>query len=255
MDSPRAPDPDDSARRVVSPTVHVLDLLATPEGLFEEPRRGPWGERVPEAWEFLPSPRKPLGAFAKWPQRRYLGVTALVGAVIIVVSFLQWGMRLDLSVSGADVYARGEVWRLVTALLVHGDLAHLGSNMLPFLFFGWMLYAYFGFWIFPALALPMGIASNAVTVALYPPQTHLLGASGMVYAMIALWLTLYLRFDKERTVSRRLVRAVGFALMMLMPTSYEPGVSHLAHASGFVAGVTSGFIVMPFVSVRDPSRT
>lgn len=242
---------------VVSPTVYVLDLLAPPEvsqGAGSAVRRGPWGEPVPEPWEFLPSPRKPLGAFAKWPGPRFARTTLLLGALIAFASMVQWAAGLDLSASGAEVYGKGELWRLLSALVVHGDLAHLGSNMLPFLFFGWMLQSYFGFWVFPLLALPIGLASNAITVAIYSPQTHLLGASGMVYGMIALWLVLYLRFDQDRALPKRVARAVGFALLMLMPTTYEPGVSHLAHASGFVAGLTGGFIVMPFVIVRDPSR-
>jgi membrane associated rhomboid family serine protease len=241
---------DDLSKESV-PSVHVLDLLVRPE--VETPR-GPWGEPVPEAWEFLPSPRKPLGAFSRWPLRKYAVMTLLLGAFISAVSLIQWAAGLDLSASGHNVYAKGEVWRLVTALLVHGDLGHLGSNLLPFLFFGWMLQSYFGFWIFPVLALPIGIASNALTVALYDSRLHLLGASGMIYGMIALWLVLYLRFDVDRALPKRIARAVAFALLMLMPTTYDANVSHLAHASGFVAGLTGGFVVMPFVKVRDPSR-
>jgi rhomboid protease GluP len=229
-------------------------MAPSEEGDFPFAQRGPWGEPVPEPWEFLPTPRKPLGAFSRWPLPKYARMTLLLGLLICAASLLQWGAGLDLSASGKAVFANHEYWRLFTALIVHGDLAHLGSNMLPFLFFGWMLQSYFGFWVFPLLALAVGIASNAITVSLYPAQTHLLGASGMIYGMIALWLVLYLRFDEERAVPKRIARAIGFALLMLMPTTYDPAVSHLAHASGFMAGLTGGFIVMPFVVVRDPSK-
>lgn len=240
----------DEPKKVTISSAHVLDLLVRPEADLP---RGPWGEPVPEPWEFLPAPRKPLSPFARWPQRKFAIVTVLFALFLSAVSMVQWGAGLNLAASGHDVYVKGEVWRLFTALLVHGDLGHLGSNLLPFLFFGWMLQAYFGFWIFPVLALPIGLASNALTVALYDSKLYLLGASGMIYGMIALWLVLYLKFDGERALPKRLMRAIAFALLLLMPTTYDPGVSHLAHASGFVAGLTGGFVVMPFVSVRDPS--
>lgn len=225
------------------------------EGSLPVPRaRGPWGEPVPEPWEFLPSPRRDKGVFEKWPRYAHALIPALVGVAFLCVSLLQWiGFGWNGAASGAAVFGRGEVWRLFTALLAHGDLGHLASNLLPFLFYGWMLQSYFGLWVFPLLALVAGLVSNAVTIALYPPQLQLLGASGMIYGMVALWLVLYLRFDSQRRMPQRVARAVGFALLMLMPTTYEPQVSYLAHASGFAAGLAGGFIVAPFVSLRDPT--
>ena len=208
----------------------------------------------PEAWEFRPAPRRALGVFERWPSRRHALVPVLIALSFFAISLLQWNVpAFDGSASGAAVYARGEWWRIFSALFVHGDLGHLASNLLPFLFFGWMIQAYFGFWLFPAFSFLVGMVSNAVTVALYPPGSHLVGASGMIYGMIALWLVLYLRFDKERRPPVRAMRAVGFALLLLFPTTYEPQVSYLAHASGFAAGMAGGFIALPFVSPRHPS--
>lgn len=237
-------------------SVPAHDAVATVDAAEPPPprARGPWGEPVPEPWEFLPSPRRAKGLFEKWPRASHALVPAFLGFAFLGVSLVQWsGLGWNGAASGAAVYGRGEAWRLITALFAHGDLGHLGSNMLPFLFYGWMLQSYFGWKLFPLFAFVTGLVSNAVTVALYPSQVQLLGASGMIYGMVALWLVLYLRFDKQRKMPQRVARAVGFALMMLMPTTYEPQVSYLAHASGFAAGLTGGFIVAPFVTLRDPT--
>jgi len=41
---------------------------------------------------------------------------------------------------------------------------------------------------------------------------------------------------------------------MLVPSSLSPQTSYLAHAIGFGTGLLSGFILMPFIKIKDPVK-
>ncbi len=93
--------------------------------------------------------------------------------------------------------------------------------------------------------------SNAATIWVYEPRTHLVGASGMLYGMVALWLVLYVRFETRFSVPMRIFRAIGVSLLLLFPTTFEEQTSYMAHAAGFVIGLGVGFGLANFVTVRD----
>ena len=122
-----------------------------------------------------------------------------------------------------------------------------------FIVFGWALKAYYGYAVFPVISLATGALTNLIAVSIYPPEVRLLGASGMVYGMAALWLVLFLRYDTGHYLPVRLVRVLGFTMVILIPSTLEPHVSYLAHGVGFLCGLLAGIVLLPFVSPRDPS--
>jgi len=158
----------------------------------------------------------------------------------------------QLMVSG-DSLARHEYWRLLTSLLVHSGVSHLLANAPVLLVFGWMLKAYFGAVVFPGISLVVGWGTNLIVATLYPPAVYLCGASGMGYGMVGIWLVLYVRHDVRYSVSMRFFRAAGFSLIMLIPSGFDPNVSYLAHATGFMLGIIAGCIMMPLRTPLEPS--
>ena len=211
---------------------------------------------VPDEADFAPSPPKPRGPLTRLPTRQGLMVPLAFYSVCAAVSFLGWEYpsRFDFTASGVAVFERSEWWRLVTSLFAHKDIAHLTANGPMLVLFGWLLRHYFGLKAFPFVAVLCGVASNLVTIKMYEPAQRLLGCSGMNFALVALWLVLYIRFDTGRKMPRRLVHALGFAMAMLLPTEYEANVSYLAHASGFAAGVLAGLVFWPFFSVAGAAQ-
>jgi len=153
-------------------------------------------------------------------------------------------------VSRETVFLKHEYWRLLTAIFTHADIVHLLSNIPLFFFFGLFLYEYFGFILFPVLSLIIGVSANAVTIYFYPETVRLVGASGMVYGMVSLWLILYIYHDTDHTIPIRIFRSTGFTLIILFPTTYDPETSYMVHAAGFFIGILSALMVLPFVSVR-----
>jgi membrane associated rhomboid family serine protease len=97
-------------------------------------------------------------------------------------------------------------------------------------------------------ALILGILTNICTLLTYDPHVHLLGASGAVYALAALWQTLYFVFEKNRSAREKFWRCIGFTAIVLFPNTFEITVSYEAHAFGFLLGMCEGLLVVPLLS-------
>jgi rhomboid protease GluP len=213
---------------------------------------GPRGEVIPEPWEFKAKPRAILGPMDKFPALGWMLPGLIFLSLAFGVSVFSWNDRsIETATSGFDLFHNGQLFQLLTALFAHGSIEHFLSNALPLLVFSWLLAGYFGFWLFPVVPLVIGVLSNLVTVSVYAPNVRLLGASGMIYGMVALWLVLFLKFSKNVNWVVKVMRSAGFVLLLLFPTQYEPHVSYLAHASGFAVGVGAGFVVLPFVKTNS----
>lgn len=143
-----------------------------------------------------------------------------------------------MAASGESVFGRGEWWRLWTTLFAHADLGHLLSNSLLFFVLGALLAGHFGAFVFPVASFVLGGVVNAMILKTYDPAVRLIGASGVVFLMGGIWLTLYLLIHRERTFGQRALRSLGVALALFMPTqAFDPSVSYRTHALGFAAGV------------------
>jgi rhomboid protease GluP len=86
----------------------------------------------------------------------------------------------------------------------------------------------------------LGAVAMGLTLQTYPPDVALLGASGLVYVLAAFWLSSFVLIERRLSPMARLLRATGFALLTLLPTSFDPHVSYRAHAIGFTLGLVWG---------------
>jgi membrane associated rhomboid family serine protease len=126
------------------------------------------------------------------------------------------------------------------------------SNAIGFGVLSFLLYGYYGPRVYPLGTLALGVVVTAVSLRTYPATTSLVGASGVVYMMAAFWLTLYLFVERRLALSARLVRAIGFGLIVLVPSAVEPQVSYRTHAIGFAVGAL--FAVAFFEKKKDELR-
>jgi rhomboid protease GluP len=170
------------------------------------------------------------------------GPAAVFGLLTVLgFSLLFWsdigGYASRLPASQELVLAEGQYWRLFTTIFIHADLRHLVSNAPGILGFGYLLYGYYGFKVYPCITLISGALVTLISLITYPPRTFLLGASGVIYFMAAFWLTLYIFLERRFTFGRRFLRAAGFVLIVLFPTSFSPETSYRAHTIGFGVGV------------------
>ncbi len=141
-----------------------------------------------------------------------------------------------------NVFSGKEYWRIFSAILIHSDLGHYASNAVAIFALGYLLLGWFSWRVFPLYCFLLSGLVNAIALKTYEPQTRLLGASGMVYLMAGFWLMSYILIQRSKTMSRRIIRAMGVTLGTLFPTTFEVEVSYRTHAIGFIVGLLFALI-------------
>jgi membrane associated rhomboid family serine protease len=149
---------------------------------------------------------------------------------------------------GALVGSFGEVepLRLLSAMFVHANVAHLVMNLWVFTDLGRELERELKgarFILVFLLSGALGFVAGQLWYAPYPPPT--MGASGAVFGLIGAVVGVLLgRRDPEW--KRALVRNIVYALILSL---LMPGVNNAAHLGGLGAGVGLGFVFQ-----REPRR-
>jgi membrane associated rhomboid family serine protease len=183
------------------------------------------------------------------PAQPHAGIAAFAYALTLVLAgYLagQGAFGIDWLDSGAlqsGAVRSGELWRAVTALTLHFDVAHLIAN----LGFG-MLFGYFaGQLLGPGVAwlsiLGAAAGANLLTALIRPAAQISAGASTAVFATLGLlaayaWQQRYSR--AERWAYRYAPIVAGIALLAFLGVGGER-TDVLAHLAGFVSGVISGW--------------
>lgn len=105
-----------------------------------------------------------------------------LSGIIILIFILQVLFRgfTELFVLDSLVW-RGEPWRFLSAIFLHGGLAHLIYNLFALILFGSILESLIGGRKFMAVFFLSGILSNVVAVNFYSSS---LGASGAIFGVI-----------------------------------------------------------------------
>jgi rhomboid protease GluP len=199
-----------------------------------------------DRWDFEGIPVVKETHLTRKPAPRSFAVALASVTAMFLVSLLYWsdafGIAGLLPASREAVFERGDYWRLLTSLFAHADFRHFLSNGIVFGVLAFLLFGYYGALAYPGLSVPLGALVTALSLRSYPPDTLLVGASGAVYWMAGFWLTLYLLVERRTRLRSRFVRAVGFGLIVLVPTAIEPHVSYRTHAIGFGLGVAAGLL-------------
>lgn len=192
----------------------------------------------------LPGP--PRGILYERPPKGRVWVVGLFASLCVCASLALWytDMGQILWVSRHSIFHDAEYWRLLTAIFTHGDIGHLLANLPFVVIFAWLLRAYFGFLAFPLVSLLVGVVTNLATIALYPEHVRLIGASGMLYAMVAMWIAFYYRYEVRYSFGKKLQRIIGVLLVLFFPSAYDQGTSYLSHIFGFVFGLLAAFILI-----------
>ena len=111
------------------------------------------------------------------PRKWSFEVAVLSVVVIQAVSLLAWrnggALLPTLAATREGVVHQHEYWRLLTAVAVHADVMHVVSNAVLLAFFAYLLFGYFGFWVFPVLTVTMGALTNYFSILTYPPEASL----------------------------------------------------------------------------------
>lgn len=144
------------------------------------------------------------------------------------------------------------LWGILFMPFLHGGLAHLAANTLPFLVLGWlvMLPRLRDFW---AVTIITMLAGGALLWLLGASRAVYIGASGLIFG--------YFGFLLMRGFFERSIRAIVIAVLVaavyggliwgIVPQ--RPGVSWEAHLFGLLAGAFAAYLLSPPRSRLRPS--
>ena len=129
----------------------------------------------------------------------------------------------------------GEVWRLFTAIFVHADILHIFGNMVFLLIFGLRAEDMFDIKEYLLIYFLSGLSGGLLTLALWPPDTLSVGASGAIFGVLGATI-IYARHSIRQSIIGALMYAFFFFVINL-----GPDVNYLAHLGGLATGLLIGY--------------
>ena len=145
---------------------------------------------------------------------------------------------------------RGEVWRLVTPIFLHGDHWHLVFNMIMLYQLGAILEPKLGTPKFALLMLLTGVASIA-SQALVPSEwqgsTNVVGISGVLFGFVGyMWMKTVVDPGMGIRLAASTVVFLGVYMFLgfygILESAFGIPVANWAHGVGLVAGMALAFI-------------
>ena len=141
----------------------------------------------------------------------------------------------------AELIVRGEVWRTVTALTLHADLAHVAGNALFGALFATALCRAVGPGVGVWLMLLTGAAGNALNALLHGSRHSAVGASTAILGAVGSLGTLqFVRRSRLQVTRWRTWAPIAAALGLLAMVGMGSDTDFLAHGFGFLVGSVLG---------------
>lgn len=186
-------------------------------------------------------------------------VTYVLIGITVVVYGLQWLSKLTLSggydlptLFGAKIneyILLGQVWRLITPVLLHGSLLHIAFNMYALFSIGPSLERHYGHGRFLLLYLVGGFAGNTLSFLLSPNPS--VGASTAVFGLVAAEAVFILK-NKELFGgrARSILMNLGMVIVVNLVIGMSPGIDNLGHLGGLLGGTIFAWIAGPLLKVQ-----
>jgi len=112
-----------------------------------------------------------------------IGITAFIFILQLATQALaQVDIPAALFIKSNDLIRAGQIWRLLTPMLLHGSLVHIGFNMYALLSFGVSLERHFGRWRFLLLYVLGAFAGNVASFLF--TDANSLGASTAIFGLL-----------------------------------------------------------------------
>lgn len=198
-------------------------------------------------------PRKPAKSRGKSPRAKGFESTFWTICCLTAVLSLTFlpsvqPILVKYGMGDARRILHGEWWRLVTALTLHNDPAHLLGNMLFGGIFLGFLRAYWPAGLAWSATILAGVLGNLINTVIR--KDHLfLGASTSVFGALGVLCALrLLHGDRKRFV---IALGAGLALLGMLGTGGER-TDLLAHLFGFTAGFGLGLVIEPLRKHLEP---
>jgi membrane associated rhomboid family serine protease len=175
-------------------------------------------------------------------------VTFTIIGVAVVIQLMEyvltpiWAVIFEAAAMWPPGVAEGEWWRLVSVVLLHGGIIHVGFNMLLTYQLGPQIERQLGSVSFAALFVATAAAGSALAYFLGPPGVPGVGASGAVFGLVGAWLAPAVRRRTTAWGRMMLNQLGGLLILNALVPFIIPRVSWQAHLGGLAAGFLIGWV-------------
>jgi rhomboid protease GluP len=180
-----------------------------------------------------------------------LGVTIFIYILqLLSDTFLGYDLLAGLGAKSNDAIRAGQLWRLITPILLHGPPWHIGFNMYALYAIGRGLERRMGHWRFLLLYLLAGFAGNVFSFRITSAPS--VGASTAIFGLIAAeGVFLYQNrrlFGKE---SRQALNNIGFVILLNLFLGFSSGglIDNWGHVGGLLGGALFTWFAGPLWEV------
>lgn len=189
-----------------------------------------------------------------WQLPIFSTLLVLINLVVFCVDFIS-GFELQYlgGMQKTAVLQYGEYGRLLWAMFLHADAAHLFNNMIILFFLGAMLEKEVGHIWLPAVYFLSGIGGNILSLAVKVAEKSeaiTIGASGAVFGLDGLLLMLVLLSPKFRDTATP-ARVILMILLSIYDGFYGQNVDNAAHIGGLLVGILMGLMYMFFQRIKN----
>ena len=166
-------------------------------------------------------------------------------ALLFWVGVQPWADLKANGVMDSASVAKGEWWRLITAVTLHADIAHLAANISTGILFLGLAMGCFGAGNALLLSLLGGALGNVATYLAHMNEPfRSLGASGMVMASLGLITAHSLTFARDERPTLLVGRGLMAGCLLVVLLGFSPKSDVMAHVGGFMGGTILGVIAM-----------
>ena len=145
---------------------------------------------------------------------------------------------------GPYTVLKGEWWRLLTAMFLHGGMTHLLMNMFSLYIVGRGVEMYFDTKSYLSIYFFSGLIGGLVSLYMHPVSVGV-GASGAIFGVFgALAGFFLLHRDKIASHSKAFMKNFGIIIMINLVIGFSiPSIDVSAHIGGLVVGFIGGFVL------------
>jgi rhomboid protease GluP len=167
--------------------------------------------------------------------------TSAAGESTSLFSGINGQVLVRLGAKFGPLMVRGEWWRLVTAMFLHGGLLHIGFNMWCLVDLGPEAESLFSPQKFIVLYLVTGVFGFIVSL-FWSPFGISIGASGAIVGLIGILIGASYHHGQLGKAYRSMLWkwVIYIAVLMLIPGL---GIDNAAHFGGLAAGLVLGYLI------------
>jgi len=203
-------------------------------------------------WSFL----KPVRGYTATPLVLMLNVLVFLLMVGFGASPLEPTSRQIFNWGGnwGTATLNGDWWRLLSCAFVHIGIVHLVMNMIALLYVGAFLEPLIGTRRF-LFAYTITAVAGSLLGSLVHPDTISAGASGAIFGMFGVLLSLLTTKLIPAEIRRRLLLLMGYYVVYNLLYGLKDGIDNAAHIGGLLSGLAIGYLFYPALKKAQGALT